>query len=422
MLNQKHWLRLVVGLLAITNSRGPLFAQEGAAGRVEFRLRETAGLRRFGYPVHATLPLPESPPGRKYRLLRDGREVAAQFREIAKPTRGNGSGGTGLEVALDFTTSPGPFESENYVVEYGKDIQPGPEPRQGLVPEHGDGVFRIANGSQIAYTIPDDLKGLVTSIKTPGEDYLTPHSRGLFLVERTTHSKTPLKLARRGDDEIARVTRQGPIAVGLRFDGIVSLSDGQALPTTVDLDFVHSKSWIETTWSINDPEDRIEGLGVDLEMNIDRLPALVDCGAGSTVYSHLRKNEVLTLLGRPAGAATPDIPRWVIEQGQNEARTEFARAAANAPPPEGWIHLMDHARCSALAVADFANAWVDRFRVESSGRMEFERRYETAPASPKSTRHKTLKFWLHVVPMPVQIGAVTSPQAMLSPLIVEWNQ
>jgi hypothetical protein len=35
---------------------------------------------------------------------------------------------------------------------------------------------------------------------------------------------------------------------------------------------------------------------------------------------------------------------------------------------------------------------------------------------------KRLKFWLHFVPMPVQIGAVTSPPSMLAPLVVEWPQ
>jgi hypothetical protein len=32
---------------------------------------------------------------------------------------------------------------------------------------------------------------------------------------------------------------------------------------------------------------------------------------------------------------------------------------------------------------------------------------------------KKLTFWLHFVTMPVQVGAVTSPQSMLAPLKVE---
>ena len=32
---------------------------------------------------------------------------------------------------------------------------------------------------------------------------------------------------------------------------------------------------------------------------------------------------------------------------------------------------------------------------------------------------KGLRFWLHFVDVPVQVGAVTSPQAMLAPLLVE---
>jgi len=32
-----------------------------------------------------------------------------------------------------------------------------------------------------------------------------------------------------------------------------------------------------------------------------------------------------------------------------------------------------------------------------------------------------LHFWLHFVGMPVQLGAATSPQAILNPLRVEWQ-
>src|SRR5262249_36493191 len=93
--------------------------------------------------------------------------------------------------------------------------------------------------------------------------------------------------------------------------------------------------------------------------------------------------------------------------------------------PEGWIHVFDRERCTAMAVAQFGRArpWaVDRFDVYANGRVRFERLYlsqKTVPSAPKEPK-KTLRFWLHFVTVPVQSGAVTSPQSMLAPLEAMW--
>src|SRR5262245_55882076 len=69
---------------------------------------DTSGLRRFGYPVEAVLPVPADLVGR-CRLLADGKPVAAQFRPAPD----------GKGVFLDFSTSLGPLEKREFVVEYG---------------------------------------------------------------------------------------------------------------------------------------------------------------------------------------------------------------------------------------------------------------------------------------------------------------
>jgi hypothetical protein len=80
-----------------------------------------------------------------------------------------------------------------------------------------------------------------------------------------------------------------------------------------------------------------------------------------------------------------------------------------------------------MAVADFgqpAFGVLDRFEIHGNGRFRFERRFlteKTGQAIPKNPI-KTLRFWLHFVPTPVQVGAVTSPQSMLAPLEVEWSR
>src|SRR5438105_590421 len=74
--------------------------------RIGFRLKETAGLRRFGYPVQVILPGEATPgdlPEAGFRLVRGGREMTAQFRRVKRA-----DGGT--SVWLDFNASPGPFD------------------------------------------------------------------------------------------------------------------------------------------------------------------------------------------------------------------------------------------------------------------------------------------------------------------------
>ena len=51
----------------------------------------------------------------------------------------------------------------------------------------------------------------------------------------------------------------------------------------------------------------------------------------------------------------------------------------------------------------------------------FERRFDNEKIGqrPLNQPKKSLRFWLHFVTTPVQVGAVTSPQSMLAPLEVE---
>ena len=75
---------------------------------------------------------------------------------------------------------------------------------------------------------------------------------------------------------------------------------------------------------------------------------------------------------------------------------------------------MDRQRCTAVAVDAFGKGDVDEIRADADGRLRLMRTF----ARPMKGMRK-LHFWLHFVDMPVQIGALTSPQAMMQPLMVE---
>jgi hypothetical protein len=73
---------------------------------------------------------------------------------------------------------------------------------------------------------------------------------------------------------------------------------------------------------------------------------------------------------------------------------------------------MDRERCTAVAVEGFAAGPGAEIAVGADGRLRLWRPF--ARPGPKR-----LAFWLHFVGMPVQVGAATSPQAMLAPPRVE---
>jgi hypothetical protein len=83
---------------------------------------------------------------------------------------------------------------------------------------------------------------------------------------------------------------------------------------------------------------------------------------------------------------------------------------------------MDKERCTAVALADFA---ADKQRsiisANADGLLQIGRTF--APQGEAAPRgRKQLRFWLHFVGMPVHVGALTSPQAMLAPLRVEVQE
>jgi hypothetical protein len=222
------------------------------------------------------------------------------------------------------------------------------------------------------------------------------------------------------------ITRDGPLAIGLRSREPIALPGSLPLPSTIELTFPSSKSWIETSWTIEDPKTQIERMGVDFVLQLDGQPTLWDCGAHSTIYGTLRGEELMTFESGGPAPQSGSTPEWVIRHGTADKLRAFAAAERGAGhAAEGWMHIMDSKRCTAMAVSEFGRRGpgvVDRFELHAGGHLVFERRFlseKTGPGAPKEPK-KTLRFWLHFVTTPVQVGAVTSPQSMLAPLEPEW--
>ena len=76
---------------------------------------------------------------------------------------------------------------------------------------------------------------------------------------------------------------------------------------------------------------------------------------------------------------------------------------------------MDDIACAAIAMADFGQPEMfAEIRVDSQAKVHLRQIV--------LNNDKKLHFWLHFVEMPVQIGAVTSPQSMMAPPEVRVEQ
>jgi hypothetical protein len=379
--------------------------------RIPLTVTETAGIRRFGYPVRVTLPL-DAPvkDTAHFRLLADGKPVTAQFRPC-----GDTAGGA-RAVGLDFNVDHAPREKRTYTVEYGPGVEPPAEPRGGMKVETAGDEFRVLHPGGLRFVVPRDLLGLLRGVRDGSSDYLRPDSAGLFLRSRDNTLSRAGGRGPGGGATTGRVVKQGPLAAALRFEGTVALGGGRAVASVVEMDFPVTKSWVRVSWRVDDPGGDVAGLGADLRLKVEGEPTLVDFGAGSYVYGHLRKGERAVLR---AGAPGQREPAWETLFGPAAAVKPYVVAAPGQPPKaEGWAHVKDRQRCTAGALEGFAGAGQEaEITVDADGRLRLGKQFGRAGAAPAAGA-KTMTFWLHFVGMPVQVGAATSPQAMLAPLQV----
>lgn len=356
-----------------------LVAAQVPAQIAQFRVRETAGLRRFSYPARARIAANSA----SLRLLENGKPVPAQFTAV--------DGG----IEIDFNVSLGPWETRDYRVETGS-----PEMGQGISMEESGGGFTVRSSS-LAVSVPGKLQGLLAHVKGAGQEYLRPGSRGLVLNDKNGG------VAIGGAGAKAAVLKRGPLVCALRFESEDTAGGGRAVKSVVDMEFPRSKSWVEVRWKILGPEGSVESLAADLNLWMEGARTLVDFGANDTVYDALQAGQRLILAAAPpgGGGGQPRRDRWFVH-------LDDALYASGAQSAEGWAHIMDRQRAVAVAVEGFGRETRDSIEASAAGRLIVRREFDGAG-------DRSLHFWIHFVTMPVQIGAATSPQAMENPLRVE---
>ena len=231
------------------------------------------------------------PPGTIFASLR----TASRSRRNFAP-----AGGDGKTVILDFNVSQGPFETKPYLVEYGPKVAAGPATKGGVKVERDKEAVTVVSGG-MHYVVPEDLRGFLQSVHAGKKSYLRKDSAGLAIHTRDGRHSLG------GAGVKHTIARQGPLSVGLRFD-VDEVVKGKRLTSVVELDLPRSKSWIEVRWTASDPDGVATALSASLDLEVEGSPTLVDFGAGSMVYTTLRKGQTALLRRRGRQARVGGLP------------------------------------------------------------------------------------------------------------------
>ena len=377
-MNRRRFLETSAGLTSL-GATSQASASAPGERRLALRLTETAGIRRFGYPVSTQLPADLS--ATRFRLTKDGREIPAQFRRGLRP-RWPRRGGPRLQC------QSGPLRGRELRSHRrrSRPSQPRTARRHELSTrgtERSTCLMLHTSRTRSARISP------VSCARSgiPALEFLKPNSPGLFVGSRgrkTYLDATPGPTAK---PPRVQVARQGPMAAGLSFDHAIQLDEKSHLASSIAMTFPSSKSWVEVVWTIADPEDRIDSMGLDLDLRLEGEPILIDCGARSTVYTTLEPRERIVFeAGHPLNIQGREL-EWAIRKGSSTSPLllEAAGEKRSGREPEGWVHVMDRTRCTAMAIADFgrpsqAQETLDRFEIEANGLLRFERRFRPEQA------------------------------------------
>src|SRR5262249_16949927 len=203
------------------------------------------------------------------RLLEGGKPVTAQFRP-----RGDNDQGF-RAVSLDFNVNHAPLETREYVVDFGPSVERGPEPQGGMTVETTADDFRVVHSSDLLFTVPCNLTGLLGQVKTSKTEFLRPDSFGLVIRGKDEKRTRAGCFGPDGAPASGRVIKSGPLATALRFEGTQLLPGSRTVKSIVEMEFPRSKSWVQVTWEVDDPNGDVAGLGADLNLNVQGEPTLV---------------------------------------------------------------------------------------------------------------------------------------------------
>jgi hypothetical protein len=364
---------------------------------VHLSVKETNGIRRNNYPVEVRVPFPKGSlsSAANARLVFNGAEVPAQLASEAQWPDGSTQW-----LAVNFNTSIAPNEAQAYALEYGDSVKAVP-------PSRGLSVSEDADAIQVA-SVRFNKKGapLLLSVKYRNED-IGRGDNGLSVLDASgkSHDLTNAESLK------VEIVKRGPVYVTVRYTGRIVIDSNYSAPFVMTVEMPTGKTWVKIAAAVEDPGKRLREIVFQTPVALGPFPWVWDFGTDHWTYGSFRNPSDSVVVTQNLHAA--GTGNWQLSTGPKgkELPFEVAGAAARSHSIR-WGHLQDGKEVIAFAVdRPSQQAGTLRFAMDGEGQTSFR----FAPAAPASQLRLTV--YEHFIPTPVQIGAITGPDSMMSPLI-----
>jgi hypothetical protein len=393
-MSARRWLAATAVLLTICVG---LEAQ--ARNSVRLYVKETAGIRRFGYPVNARVPFSKGllPSATNVRLLLNETETPAQYAAESRWPDGSIQW-----LAVDFNATIGPKEVQTYRLEYGDGITAEAIPRGLALNEDADAIqagnFRFSKTG----------KPLLLSVKYRGEG-ISSGLNGIAVTDAAgvSHDLTSVEALK------VEIVKRGPLYVVIKYSGRMFIDAQYRVPFEITVEMPNSKSWVKISATVEDAAKRLRELSFHTPFSFGPLPLIWDFGTGHWTYGTLRTP--LDSVTLTQVVKTPGTADWNVATGPKGKEQSYE--SAERAEPARWGHIQDAKEAVAFAIQDLGRqAGTYRVTLDGDGQASFR----FAPAQPATRHHLTV--YEHFVSTPVQIGAATTPASILNPLIAECER
>jgi hypothetical protein len=370
-------------------------------------VNETAGIRRFSYPIcmHVTFP-----PGRIHQSER--LELQASTGELS-PVQTSAvelwDDGSVRRLQMHFPISIGPLEQKLLQV----CRSPGHGQSTDVVnaiewktDEHG---FTAAVRKFIV-KVDRRSSGLFRSAVANGKEFMLDGSQGLGIV-------TSQGERLRANEHLSSVAllESGPLAGEIHSQGAYMIADdaSRAAEFTTRMRFTLFKSWVEITHIIKAPPSGIEEVFAHTRLRVDAPTLCYDVGIGGGTYGKIEVGEKAMYRAENE----PFQSRWMLSTWKDHsARADVVGIRSiDAPFQREWLHWLDHGKSLALVTE---NAWFSRgmaYEIDRAGDLTVR----FFPALEEYPTRLTFRLWYHFLDEVPHIGAATSPQSIMWPPVAE---
>ncbi len=324
-----------IGFLLLIATAG---AGAQAPATFNIHVKETAGIRRSGYPAHARVPIPRGAlaTAADARLVLNGKEAPAQF--LSATTWPDGSV---QALDVDFNASVGPKEEAVYQLEYGAGVKAEPIARGLSVSETPDAI-QVGTVRFSKTAVP-----LLASVAYRQED-IGPGPNGFAVSDEAGASYD----ASAADGVKAEIVKRGPLFVVLRYTGQLRIGAEYRVPFTIQVEMPNSKTWWKATATFDDPARRIRSVTFHSPLTFGALPWTWDFGTGSWSYGVFRNKTDSAVFTQVI--TSPMTGSWTLAAGPKGQEQPYeASAGRRLPVAEGWGHLQDAKEAIAFAIDGF---------------------------------------------------------------------